>query len=1221
MVTQGGICKVSITKNDQVFCISTREKIEIRTGISKGEQSGKRFEKVVDRGEPKDQRWISLHAGAVSFPEVPEFFLSSTSLQSRIEVLQFKRADWRLKILERLQEASDQSWAKMKNVKGAELGVEVDNEKEKEKDAAKRMRCQIMRGDGFQSVTVTFTATQMEISGEKFQKTIETASIRSVLPTFQRLPQKYLLQVFIGDASESEFFAFTDNKSQKTMQTIVENVICDYICSSTRSSHGESMWSVSSEGVVRWHCLAEMSEESKYEKRVNPGASRGLLVDGHFESIDCGVKRSVWAVNQVGALYSLSTHYDPLSARETEHEFKATDQVTLKMFEYQKHAIFRGFITFQGSQKRISAWMCDGKPCPPSFSSLPSSQWSWIDSTWQLEEEAWKYANDIDGVYLSSEKEQGKARRRIWTRRAHFESNKSPWCHVEAPPIQCVRVGKRESTDGNIIVIALTTDGHILKRNGVDKEHFRGDSWTQVITDFPISSIHLQWEDMKLWCVTTDALIISDWANLTVDLAPIIQYFKQPIGKHIELTGYCDILYARIKNILFRIDTKHETISDAYPMDNLQQAVVNSQGSICVRGANITINAMAGGRPAAGCCCFLNNVRFPVLLLVTFSVAALYSTILVFHLTSILDPEVEWRPVPGLDTLHGSSYKGFDRFKRELTEPKIPSKVVRFDESVEEDDGHPILPPTVKPVPVTTTQAPTTRKTEKPVPIFITNRPETTTERAEKATTENDVVAREVERTLKKLKDAEDGKLEPVPQKVADETFKKPSEPLTLRIRRGLLYAAPGIGAIIGSFLMINLSKKFGIQKLFSGSLAASSLLTIVFLYVQKRSYALLLVVRLLQGLLFSSVFPVIGSVLVQWGPLKEQLLFLTAMLMFVSVGPVVAWPVASYFHALELEFDYGFYVQSLILALFALTWGIFYRDRPQIHPWVSGVELNRIVAGKVQELQSNRAPSDSFTSLFRSLAAWSILISVFGFFSVIAFFGIYLPSFLASPDVFIVEGLGIHASIPFQLLPISCAIFASLNLLFKPSTKIIRILNALAFVLAAVFIVAIPFIAFLEKKAALLSLLLLSTIPLGLAIVAGFARSLTVVGRVFAEQIVTMCALPFGIAFTVIPIVVTCWVGENKLAEWTKVVLVLCFILFAVAIEFAAFGRGRSPSWAESSWDPLVASTKMQSLALIDFNQDECGLKRLNDKIREKLAILGTCKCGTEMCKSEKQV
>ncbi|CAA92687.2 MFS domain-containing protein [Caenorhabditis elegans] len=606
---------------------------------------------------------------------------------------------------------------------------------------------------------------------------------------------------------------------------------------------------------------------------------------------------------------------------------------------------------------------------------------------------------------------------------------------------------------------------------------------------------------------------------------------------------------------------------------------------------------MAGGRPAAGCCCFINNARFPILILTTFCIAALYSTLILFNLLTILDSEVEIRPVPGLDSLHGSSYKGYNRLKRELSESRIPSKVVRFDESTE-DEGHPILPPTEKPAPVITTETPTTRETEKPVPIFITNRPETTTVRAVRTTTKkvetttsDDVVAREVERTLKKLRDAEDGKSESIPEQLFENVSNEPTETLPLRLQRGLLFAASGLGVIFGSFVTINLIKKFGVRKVFSICMVQSTILILLFLYVQKRSYIFLLLTRFLLGFSFSSVFPVMGNLLIQWGPLKEQLIFITSMFMFLSIGPVVSWPIAHYFHALEISLDSVYYIQCGTLAFLTLIWSIFYRDRPQDHPWVSGVELNKIVAGKVNELRSNRALADAYTSLFRSLSAWSIWTSAFGLFSVTAFFSIYLPSLLASPDVFVVEGLGIHSSFPFQLLPLSCIIFSSLNVLFKPSTKIVRILNFTAFAIGAILMIAIVLVASLQTKAGLFSLLLISMLPFGLAIVAGFVRSLTVVGRVFAEQIVAMCAVPFGLAFSILPMVVTYSVTENKLAEWMKVTMFLFFVLSAVAIEFAVFGRGKSASWAASSWDPLAASTKMQSLALIDFNQDECGL------------------------------
>uniref|UniRef100_A0A1I7T7H6 Peroxin/Ferlin domain-containing protein n=1 Tax=Caenorhabditis tropicalis TaxID=1561998 RepID=A0A1I7T7H6_9PELO len=218
LVTQGGVSKLSVTKNDQLIYISTREKIEIRSGINNNEPSGKRFEQIVDRGEPKDQRWISIHAGSVSFSQFPEYFTSSSSLQSKIEVHQFKKADWRIKV--------------------------GTNE----------------------TVSIVITDKTLEISAEKIpSKSIETSLIRSVLPSFQRLPQKYLLYVFIGSQSEFECFAFTEESSRSSFQTIIENIIRDYICSTTRSSFGECMWTVSIEGIVRWHCLAEMDRESKFE--------------------------------------------------------------------------------------------------------------------------------------------------------------------------------------------------------------------------------------------------------------------------------------------------------------------------------------------------------------------------------------------------------------------------------------------------------------------------------------------------------------------------------------------------------------------------------------------------------------------------------------------------------------------------------------------------------------------------------------------------------------------------------------------------------------------------------------------------------------------------------------------------------------------------------------------------------------------------------------------
>ncbi|VDM57373.1 unnamed protein product, partial [Angiostrongylus costaricensis] len=101
----------------------------------------------------------------------------------------------------------------------------------------------------------------------------------------------------------------------------------------------------------------------------------------------------------------------------------------------------------------------------------------------------------------------------------------------------------------------------------------------------------------------------------------------------------------------------------------------------------------------------------------------------------------------------------------------------------------------------------------------------------------------------------------------------------------------------------------------------------------------------------------------------------------------------------------------------FLFRFAIFHRDRPQHHSWVNGLELNRIVAGKVQELKSNRAQSGGCPTLMRSLAAWSLWVGIFGIFFAIAMISTFIPSILSCQEVFMVDYLGVYAILPFTLV------------------------------------------------------------------------------------------------------------------------------------------------------------------------------------------------------------
>ncbi|CAD6190103.1 unnamed protein product [Caenorhabditis auriculariae] len=649
---------------------------------------------------------------------------------------------------------------------------------------------------------------------------------------------------------------------------------------------------------------------------------------------------------------------------------------------------------------------------------------------------------------------------------------------------------------------------------------------------------------------------------------------------------------------------------------------------------------MARG-PGCCCCCFTNNVRNLVLILTTAAVSALFANLVLFNFTAVLHEDLphQHKPVGGLVSLHEYS-TWHSRTKRDINGSQPDLSVLRdsvteiIDSEYDDDEGHPILPSSKVVLTTISTPIPTKKKTEKPKTIFITNSPtastttsppRTTTIRR-RATYEADNVVMQgfpqafadqnvsgrlssghlekSKKTLKKLKEGEngdrdelDGKVakEDEPEKVAEKSSINviPSNSLVEDVVRALLYAAPGIGVLIGIVPAAVLTSRLGPRKLFSMTLLASAFLTASHAFVIPFGFAALLSVRLLQGIFFATVFPVIGSFTANWATLREQLQFISTLFLFVSFGPSFSWPLTTYLYSTETSLLVIYCIHAGGLAFFALIFYIFYRDRPQYHPWVNGLELNRIVAGKVQELQKNRAVSAPFSTLLRSLSAWSIWLSATAFFFAVALFALYIPSFLSSQDVFYVDYIGAYAALPFLFLPIAFLIGGIVNLCrCSSSTAHVRVFNTVGFLLSALFIILLPVIVYTHGGNWPLYVMPLTLAPFGL-IVAGFLRSLTLVGRFYAQHIVAYMGVSFGVAFSVLPFVTTFLVAANSRAEWTRVYFFVVAILLVAAVEFAIFGRGRSASWAEKSWDPL-AKTKMNSLALIDYNQDECGLYEL---------------------------
>lgn len=66
-----------------------------------------------------------------------------------------------------------------------------------------------------------------------------------------------------------------------------------------------------------------------------------------------------------------------------------------------------------------------------------------------------------------------------------------------------------------------------------------------------------------------------------------------------------------------------------------------------------------------------------------------------------------------------------------------------------------------------------------------------------------------------------------------------------------------------------------------------------------------------------------------------------------LQLAPLISWPISSYIFA--HDYRTAFLVHAAVTCILALAWLVVFREKPQYHFSVNGLELNKIVAGKIK--------------------------------------------------------------------------------------------------------------------------------------------------------------------------------------------------------------------------------------------------------------------------------
>ncbi|VDD90156.1 unnamed protein product [Enterobius vermicularis] len=422
------------------------------------------------------------------------------------------------------------------------------------------------------------------------------------------------------------------------------------------------------------------------------------------------------------------------------------------------------------------------------------------------------------------------------------------------------------------------------------------------------------------------------------------------------------------------------------------------------------------------------------------------------------------------------------------------------------------------------------------------------------------------------------------------------------------IWVAPGFGMFFGTLISIWLSKPVGVKKVFAVALFICSLATISlgFTLLAKRSIFVCSAIRFLQGLCCGSVLPVVGIMTANWATLKEQFFFIIWSHLFVQLMPMISWPLCIWL--INKEFMAPFLLHSAAAAFLGFLWMLFYRDRPQYHPWVNGLELNKIVTGKIKAFENRSLKKNTFSLLVSSLSVWAIWTSFFCYFLVVALLFQYLPIYYHYVLKF--QYPTWNVSLPF----VPMLIFTFLYPIWLRLSKICRdsvsvgFFNTVSFILSAAGFV---FIA-LSPQGSSASAIALVIILLALVFsFYGFCRSAVFVGRYYTQYIIAYSEIGLAVAFVFVSVLVYFFDNPGSANEWRIIFITVSAIQLAGAAVFLIIGSSQPEEWSKDSWDPS-AGRRLINVDQIDYHSEECGFLEM------KFSGSGTCKNVARMNQRE---
>ncbi|OBS77038.1 hypothetical protein A6R68_16503 [Neotoma lepida] len=391
----------------------------------------------------------------------------------------------------------------------------------------------------------------------------------------------------------------------------------------------------------------------------------------------------------------------------------------------------------------------------------------------------------------------------------------------------------------------------------------------------------------------------------------------------------------------------------------------------------------------------------------------------------------------------------------------------------------------------------------------------------------------------------------------------------TLQASKGILLSSLSYGSFLAPIPTGYVAGVFGAKYVVGAGLFISSVLTLFIPLAADAGVALLIVLRVIQGMAQVMVLTGQYSMWVKWAPPLERSQLTTIAGSGSMLGTFLVL-IAGGLLCQNLGWPYIFYIFGGIGCACCLIWFPLVYDDPQNHPFIS--------TGEKRYIDCSPGWSLPIKAMVKSLPLWAIVVSYFCEYWLLSTIMAYTPTYISSVLQANLRDSGILSALPF-VAGCVCIILGGLLADFLLSRKILRLVTirklftAIGVLVSSGILVPLPWVR--SSRSTTMAFLVLSSVFSSLCDSGALINFLDIAPRDTCKDMTVQCNHDEPFAYMKLPPSQVRWLSQRTTAglfSYSRRHSAYCCWIFpqSAAIDvvgllfYLIFGRAEVQDWAK---------------------------------------------------------